>query len=73
MSVSFGCRCEVKDKRNWLVVHRYHNHSHFESPKGAEHQSDYSTVRCTKCGAIGSTKATYVDGLADDDNRDGWI
>jgi len=48
------------------TVHRYHNHSHFEYPKGAAHPSDYSTVRCLSCGAIGRTKAKYVDFLKDD-------
>lgn len=60
-----------------MVVHRRHNHSHFESPKGEEHYSLYSTVRCTKCGAIGSTKAKYVDDLDDDldirDARERWF
>jgi len=67
MAVSFSCRCETKDKSNWVVIHRNHNHSAFESPKYAEHYSFYSTVYCTKCGAIGRTKAKYVDELPDGD------
>jgi hypothetical protein len=65
MSESFGCKCEIKDKNNWRVIHRNHNHSHFESPKGAEHYSKYSTVRCMKCQSIGRTKAKYVSHLLD--------
>jgi hypothetical protein len=65
MSVSFGCKCEDKDKKNWKVVHRNHNHSAFESPKYAEHYSEYSTVKCLKCGLIGRTKAKYVCELDD--------
>ncbi len=66
MAVSFGCKCEVKDKKNWVVKHRNHNHSAFESPKYEEHYSEYSSVRCTKCHACGRTKAKYVCLLEDD-------
>lgn len=65
MSVSFGCVCEKKDKKNWVVIHRMYNISAFESPKYGRHPSDYSTVRCTKCGMIGRTKAQYVSELKD--------
>jgi len=65
MSVSFGCKCVIKDKNNWRVIHRNHNHSYFEYPKGAEHYSKYSTVRCMECQSIGRTKAKYVDDLLD--------
>ena len=65
MSVSFGCKCGKKEKRNWVVVHRNHNHSYFETPQGAAHYSDYSTVYCKKCTALGRTKARYVDELKD--------
>lgn len=72
MSTSFGCKCEIKDKKNWVVVHRNHNHSHFEYPKGAEHYSQYSMVRCKECKSIGSTKANYVVDLEDDEGLNGW-
>ena len=65
MAVSFGCKCEEKNKENWIVIHRRHNHSHFEYPKGEEHYSFYSTVLCLKCRALGRTKAKYVDELED--------
>ena len=66
MCQSFGCKCEIKDKKNWRVVHRNHNHSYFETPKGEEHYSAYSCVRCIKCKAMGQTKAMYVNDLKDD-------
>ena len=68
MSESMHCICEgkLKDKiKNYRVVHRYHNHSYFQSPKGGEHHSRYSTVKCLKCKACGTTKASYVDILPD--------
>jgi len=69
MSVSFSCHCKERkkplDKRAWVVIHRNHNHSAFESPKFYEHYSDYSTVKCLRCGAIGRTKAKYVNLLKD--------
>ena len=65
MSVSFGCKCEKKDKNNWRVLHRKCNYSAFESPKYGRHPSDYSTVFCLRCNALGRTKANYVDGLKD--------
>ena len=37
MSHSFSCKCKIKNKKNWRVMHRKHNHSYFESPRGAEH------------------------------------
>ena len=68
MSHSFSCKCKIKNKKNWRVMHRKHNHSYFESPKGAEHPSDYSTVLCLKCTGCGRTKAKYVDELEDENN-----
>jgi len=65
MSNSFGCKCNIKDKNNWRVIHRYHNHSAFETPKYGEHSSKYSTVCCLKCRAMGQTKAKYVKDLKD--------
>jgi hypothetical protein len=69
MAVSFYCKCPERAKpveqRNWVVYYRYCNHSAFESPKYGEHPSDYSTVKCLSCGAVGRTKAKYVDDLRD--------
>lgn len=72
MSESFGCKCKVKDKSNWRVMHRKHNHSAFEFPKYGFHPSAYSTVLCLKCKAIGQTKAKYVDEL-DDLKKGEWL
>lgn len=70
MTISFGCKCEVKDKKNWKVIRRNYNNSFFESPRGGRHYSEYSSVRCTKCGAIGRTKAKYVVELDDDETME---
>ena len=66
MSNPFSCQCKIKNKRNWRVMHRNHNHSYFESPKGEEHYSEYSTVFCLKCTGCGRTKAKYVKELEDE-------
>ena len=59
------CKGRWKEKReNWRVVFKNVNHSHFESPKGAAHYSEYSLVTCIECGANFRTKAKYVDELA---------
>jgi len=69
MAVSFSCKCSERKKplkeRNWFIIHRHHNHSAFEYPKNAAHYSDYSTVWCKTCNALGRTKAEYVDELRD--------
>ena len=70
MSVSFGCKCAIKEKSNWKVLHRECNYSYFESPKGGRHHSRYSTVFCLKCRAMGRTKAKYVDDLDDSTSED---
>ena len=44
MSQSFGCKCEIKDKKNWRVIHRNHNHSYFEYPKGQEEKRRSSSL-----------------------------
>ncbi len=67
MSQSFGCKCEVKDKNNWVVLRRNYNNSYFESPRGGQHYSEYSSVKCINCGALGRTKAKYVVTLKDGD------
>lgn len=60
MSKGRKCKC---DNPLWIVLHYRHNHSYFEYPKGQEHPSDYSTIKCENCGAIWSTKAKYVEDL----------
>jgi len=64
------CTCEgtrEEKMKNWRVMHRNHNHSYFESPKGAQHYSDYSAVVCIAEGCMGyfRTKSNYVYGLKD--------
>lgn len=65
MAVSFGCRCEERSKpvreRNWVVVDFKCNHSAFSGYRMTP--SDYSTVRCLRCGTFGRTKAKYVSEL----------
>jgi len=67
MSQSFGCKCKSKIKDNWVVIDRNCNYSYFEYPRGQKHYSDYSTVYCKKCGALGRTKANYVKILKNGD------
>ena len=67
MAVSFSCKCEERKKpiaeRKWVVSERYCNHSAFN---GYHYTcSNYSTVRCLECGAVGRTKANYVLQLKD--------
>ena len=67
MSSGAFCICKPVDRAVWRVMHRNHNHSYFEYPKGGEHYSQYSTVRCTKCHSVWHTKAAYVLSLKDED------
>jgi len=74
MNYKSGCTCEKEHdsiklfrKNNWRVRHRLHNHSHFESPKGAAHHSERSTVICLQCGMLWRTKAKYVYYIKDED------
>lgn len=60
MSVMKTCDC---GRENWEVIHYKHNHSYFEHPKGGWHKSDYSIIRCKKCGKGFSSKSKYVDNL----------
>jgi hypothetical protein len=60
-----SCDCKIKNKDRWRVLHRNHNHSHFQYPKGEEHYSERSAVICLDCGKVWRTKAKYVDGLKD--------
>lgn len=78
MSMSFNCgspasrltsarecleRAKPVQERNWVVSQRYCNHSAFNGYHYTP--SDYSTVRCKSCGAVGRTKANYVESLKD--------
>lgn len=67
MAVSFGCKCEERKKpvqeRQWEVWKRNHHRSHFAGRHFTP--SDYSTVYCRSCRAIGRTKAAYVASLPD--------
>lgn len=65
MAQSFYCKCPERkkpvDQRNWVVrVYRW-NFSKFVKAGGE--YSDYSTVQCKSCGAVGRTKAKYVNQL----------
>lgn len=57
-----GVRCKC-DNPEWKVLHYKHNHSAFETPKYAEHYSEYSTIICMNCGHVWRTKAKYVEDL----------
>ena len=67
MSVSFGCHCPERAKpvreRAWRVIDRLCNHSAFNGYRCTG--SDYSLVKCLVCGALGRTRASYVDELQD--------
>lgn len=78
MSVSFNCgsssafmdqtkTCQERSRpvreRNWVVLQRLCNHSAFNGYHYTP--SDYSTVRCMTCNAVGRTKADYVALLRD--------
>jgi hypothetical protein len=65
MSGGRSCLCDLKNKKNWKVLHRNHNHSYFEKPQGQEHYSDYSTVTCLACRMSWRTKSDYVNKLKD--------
>ncbi len=62
------CQCQGTRKermKNWVVVDRNCNYSHFETPKAEKHYSDYSLIKCNKCNGYFRTKADYVDSLSD--------
>lgn len=65
MSGHIACICG--NRKNWKVIHRNHNHSYFESPKGCGHYSNYSQIRCFSKGCNGNfrSKGSYVNGLPD--------
>lgn len=67
MIKTFSCKCGERRKpvteRNWVVVRRRRKNFTFgATPFGG---SDYSTVYCLSCRAMGRTKARYVDELRD--------
>ena len=65
MSVSFHCHCAERSKpveqRQWVVIARKCNHSAFNGYHNT--WSQYSEVFCLVCGALGRTKAGYIDKL----------
>lgn len=67
MACSFGCRCRERDKpanrRAWTVWQRHCSHSAFNGYR--RKVSQYSTVRCLVCGALGRTRARWVDQIPD--------
>lgn len=67
MAHTFNCQCAERKKpvaeRKWVVTQRRCNHSAFSGYHYTP--SDWSTVRCLACRAVGRTKASYVSQLAD--------
>jgi hypothetical protein len=65
MAVTFGCRCPERKKpvaeRNWRVSQYQCHHSAFSGYHWTP--SEYSTVFCLNCNAVGRTKAAYVHQL----------
>jgi len=59
--------CKEREKpirdRAWRVLQRYCNHSAFNGYHYTS--SEWSTVRCLSCRAVGRTKANYVAELRD--------
>ena len=62
MSNMQTCLC---DRKFYRVEHRHHNHSYFEKPQGGAHYSNYSGIRCIKCGWRFRSKAKWVDRCED--------
>lgn len=62
MAVSFYCKCEERkrppEERDWVITQFRCNHSAFNGYHRTP--SDYSTVACRRCGAVGRTNANYV-------------
>lgn len=63
MSVSFSCKCNERKKplaeRRWVVRMLHESRSAFNGYRSRH--SAYSEVQCLNCGALGRTKARYVD------------
>jgi len=56
------CFCETPDRRLWRITAYRCNHSAFNGYKATP--SDYSQLRCLRCGKFWRTKAAYVSGIA---------
>lgn len=75
MSGGWSCKCSERQEplradpgsnrppRAWRVYQRYCNHSAFNGYR--ETYSEYSSVRCLRCGASWRTKADFVSFLPD--------
>lgn len=67
MAASFSCKCPERKKpvseRKWVVLQRLSHHSAFSGYHRTP--SDYSTVLCESCRAVGRTKANFVTELKD--------
>lgn len=62
MSNMKTCNCDPKFRR---VQIRNGNYSAFESPKYQFHPSDYSLIRCMKCGWVFRSNAKWVEQCKD--------
>jgi len=76
MAESFSCKCPERRKpqirdRNWVVLQRNCHHSAFAGYNYTP--SDYSTVKCRTCRAVGRTKAQYVELLENDLPIERWV
>lgn len=65
MALHFNCKCSERKKpaenRDWVITEYMWNSGAFTS--GAGEPSDWSTVWCLSCGAVGRTKSKYVYSL----------
>ena len=80
MSGGQACQCSEKSEpiemvagsnrpgRLWRVIQRRCNHSAFSGYHYTP--SEYSSIRCLRCGAVWRTKAEYVWALADRDESE---
>jgi hypothetical protein len=53
--------CSCKSRRHWRVTQYRCNHSAFNGYHYTP--SDYSSLRCLRCGATWRTKARYVSAM----------
>jgi len=66
MSGGLACICtgpKLERHKHWRVYQRRCNHSAFSGYRRTP--SDYSSIRCMKCGRVWRTKAGYVYSLPD--------